>query len=102
MKTQGRLVRQMRMEMGKIMDDNVGPFRDGKSLEKARLGIAKLQKEPISVSEHSHVFNAELQSGYELWFMLELARCNIISAIERKESRGGQTRAQSPHKGYDT
>jgi succinate dehydrogenase / fumarate reductase flavoprotein subunit len=96
MNNKGRLVRQVRMDMGRIMDDFVGPFRDAKMLEKARTEIAKLKKEPIAVSEHAKIFNAELQAAYELWFMLELAECTVLSAIERKESRGAHTRTDYP------
>jgi succinate dehydrogenase / fumarate reductase flavoprotein subunit len=96
MGNRGRLVREIRMDMGKAMDDLAGPFRDAKMLEKARIGIARLKKEPIAVSEHARIFNAELQAAYELWFMLELAECTVLSAIERKESRGAHSRTDHP------
>jgi succinate dehydrogenase / fumarate reductase flavoprotein subunit len=96
MKNKGRLVRDIRSDMGRTMDDRVGPFRDAKMLEQAKNNIAKMKKEPIAVSEHSHVFNAELQAAYELWFMLDLAECTIQSAIDRKESRGAHTRTDYP------
>ncbi|HSB46554.1 MAG TPA: FAD-binding protein [Candidatus Bilamarchaeum sp.] len=96
MKNEGRLVRHLRFELGKAMDDFAGPFRDGAMLGKAREAVARLKKEPIAVSEHSHVFNAELQAAYELWFMLDLAQCTVASAMDRKESRGAHSRTDFP------
>jgi len=90
--------RDIRLKMGKIMDDFVGPFRDAKMLETARKEIAKLKKdfENVAVTEHSDVFNAELQAAYEVSFMLELAECVVASAMHRTESRGAHTRTDYP------
>lgn len=86
--------REIRIKMGKVMDDFAGPFRDAGILEQAKTEIAKLKKEfqGVALTEHSSVFNAELQAAYETAFMLELAECMIASAIDRKESRGAHTR----------
>ena len=48
------------------------------------------------VSEHSGVFNAELQAAYELSFMLELASCIVSTAMDRRESRGAHYRTDFP------
>ena len=90
--------RDIRIKMGKVMDDFVGPFRDGKMLETAKKEIAKLKKEyeNVAVTERSSVFNAELQAAYEVSFMLELAECIVASAMHRTESRGAHTRTDYP------
>ncbi|MDO8553516.1 MAG: FAD-binding protein [Candidatus Micrarchaeota archaeon] len=90
--------RDIRMKMGKVMDDYVGPFRDEKMLDHAKDEIARLKKEfeDIALTEHSNVFNVELQAAYEVSFMLELAECTVASAIDRKESRGAHTRTDYP------
>ena len=92
----GKMPREVRIVMGRVMDDNVGPFRNANLLDRAREDITKLKKEPIMVSEHSDVFNAELQAAYELQFMLELAECVVASAINRTESRGAHYRTDYP------
>jgi succinate dehydrogenase / fumarate reductase flavoprotein subunit len=92
----GTMPRRIRLALGKTMDEDAGPFREAKMLERAGKEIAKLKKEKIYVSEHSGVFNAELQAAYEAYFMLELAECIVASAIERKESRGAHWRTDYP------
>ncbi|MFN7991007.1 MAG: FAD-dependent oxidoreductase [Candidatus Micrarchaeia archaeon] len=98
MKNSGRITRLMRMEMGAAMDGHAGPFRDGTMLEEGLRKIRRLKAERISVSEHSQVFNAELQAAFELRFMLDLAECTVISAAERKESRGAHSRTDFPER----
>ena len=90
--------RNIRIKMGKVMDDFVGPFRDAKMLETAIKKIHELKKEfsKVAVTEYSNVFNFELQSAYETMFMLELAECTAMSAIHRTESRGAHFRTDYP------
>ncbi len=90
--------RQVRQKMGKAMDDHAGPFRDAASLGEGRAAIARLEKEAVMVSEHSGVFNAELEEAYELSFMLRLAGCIVESAIARTESRGAHWRTDFPQR----
>ncbi len=88
--------RDIRMEMGRVMDEDAGPFRDQAGLERGMDGIKRLKSRKVMVSEHSGVFNAELQAAFELRFMLELAACTIASAMDRKESRGAHFRTDFP------
>lgn len=91
-----RMPREIRVMLGKSMDEQVGPFRDAKMLEKAKDELARLKTERIAVTEHSGIFNAELQAAYELSFMIELAGCTAESAALRKESRGAHCRTDYP------
>ncbi|MBI5223265.1 FAD-binding protein [Candidatus Micrarchaeota archaeon] len=91
-----RTPRTIRNELGHVMDEMVGPFRNKEMLKEARDRVQKLRKEKIGVSEHGKIFNAELVNAFELDFMLDLASCTIESALERKESRGAHTRTDYP------
>jgi succinate dehydrogenase flavoprotein subunit len=42
------------------------------------------------------VFNQDVLGALELHFMLDNAECIVISALERKESRGAQYRTDFP------
>ncbi|MBI5227490.1 FAD-dependent oxidoreductase [Candidatus Micrarchaeota archaeon] len=90
--------RDIRLRMGKLMDEEVGPFRDENMLKNAISEIKKLKKEfaNVVVSEHSSVFNHELRAAYETFFMLDLAQCTAVSALNRTESRGAHTRTDYP------
>lgn len=89
-------IREIRMKMGRVMDNEAGPFRDGTMLKRAQTAIARLKRGMVMVSEHNEVFNAELQSAYELMFMLDLAECTVRSAMHRTESRGAHYRTDYP------
>lgn len=92
----GKMPREIRIELGKIMDNYVGPFRNEEMLKTAYFEIEKLNSTKLFVSEHNDIFNAELQAAYEISFMLSLAKCIVISALDRKESRGAHTRLDYP------
>jgi succinate dehydrogenase / fumarate reductase flavoprotein subunit len=94
----GAMPREAIMEMGRIMDEGAGPFRNRRMLDRAREGILRLRKREICVSEHSDTFNYELKIAYELHFMLEAALCALESAILRKESRGAHFRTDFPRR----
>ena len=96
MKDAGRSPREIRMDMGRLMDDLAGPFRDAAMLGKAQEGLTRLAREKMALGEHDRVFNAELQEAYEVLFMLALARCIVLSAVTRTESRGAHFRTDHP------
>ncbi len=94
----GLMPRDIQAKLGKVMDDYVGPFRDANMLAKAQQEIALLKRQfaNVAVTEHSKVFNAELQAAYEVAGMLELAECTAASAAHRTESRGAHCRTDYP------
>ncbi len=95
-KSGAKMPREVRLVMGRSMDDHAGPFRDAASLEEGAREIRSLALETVMVSEHSGVFNAELEAAYELSFMLSLAGCVLGSAKARTESRGAHYRTDFP------
>ena len=55
----------------------------------------------MSIDDKGTVFNQDLLGALELQFMLDNAECIIVSAIERKESRGAQYRTDFPDRNDD-
>lgn len=88
----------IRMTMEETMDENVGIYRDAKTLEDGLKTILELQQKlkHVQLKDKSKIFNTELISCLELKSMLTLGEATIRSAMERKESRGSHTRSDFP------
>ena len=55
----------------------------------------------MAIDDKGTVFNQDVLGALELQFMLDNAECIVISAIERKESRGAQYRTDFPERNDD-
>jgi fumarate reductase flavoprotein subunit len=94
-KTGGReRIATIRTEMQTTVETAAGIYRDEASLVE---GVGKLQElqqryKNISLDDHSHTFNTELESALELGYMLDVAESIIKSALHRTESRGAHQR----------
>ena len=98
-KTGGReRIAALRAEMHEIMEESAGIYRTGAALEKATDRLQRLQErsDDVSLDDHSHTFNTELTAALELFYMLDVARTIIQSALERQESRGSHQRTDFP------
>jgi len=94
----GRRVSELKAELGQTMDKYVAVFRDEAGLDTA-LGIVRRLKEEaqdVAIDDKGTVFNQDVLGALELQFMLDNAEAIVISAIERKESRGAQFRTDYP------
>jgi succinate dehydrogenase / fumarate reductase, flavoprotein subunit len=76
-----------------IMWNNVGIIRDAEKLKLAQREIKKLQDEAQSLGEED---TSQLQACLEVQDMLKTAEVIILSALERKESRGAHYRSDYP------
>ena len=78
-------------------------FRDEDGLRGALETVQRLQEEAqdVSVDDKGSVFNQDVLGALELQFMLDNAECIVVSAIERKESRGAQFRTDFPERNDD-
>jgi succinate dehydrogenase / fumarate reductase flavoprotein subunit len=76
------------------MDKNAQVYRTEDSLNEALAVIGKLRKryENISVQDKGQRFNTDLLEAIELGFLLDLAEVLVVTARERRESRGGHYR----------
>lgn len=92
---------QLRQKMQKTMTDNVGVFRTEESISKAIDDLREIRHEydtQIHIDDKGHTFNTDLLEAWELGCLLELAEVTAISALARKESRGGHARDDYPER----
>jgi succinate dehydrogenase / fumarate reductase flavoprotein subunit len=84
--------------MKSVMFDLVGIYRTEKDMEKAIEKVRELQVryKEIKVADTGKIFNTDLINAWELGNMLEIAELIAISALNRKESRGGHSREDYP------
>jgi succinate dehydrogenase / fumarate reductase, flavoprotein subunit len=96
----GRRVSEIKAELGETMDKYVAVFRDEAGLRTALETVRRLQEEArdVNVDDKGSVWNQDVLGALELEFMLDNAEAIVISAIERKESRGAQYRTDFPER----
>ena len=90
----------LRLEMGEIMHEFTGVFREEAGLLEAQRRIHAVRERYPNVSVHDkgRVFNTDLLAVLELDFMFDCAETIIASALARKESRGAHTRTDYPER----
>ncbi len=96
----GRRVSEVKAELGKTMDKYVAVFRDEAGLGTALEHVRRLKEEAtdVAIDDKGTVFNQDVLGALELQFMLDNAEAIVLSAIERKESRGAQFRTDFPER----
>jgi succinate dehydrogenase / fumarate reductase flavoprotein subunit len=94
----GDRVAQIRWDMGISMDKNVAVFRTASALEEERETLSKLKERyaKVGIDDKGKVFNTDLLFHLELDFLLDCAEATVLTAIERKESRGAHYRLDYP------
>jgi succinate dehydrogenase / fumarate reductase flavoprotein subunit len=100
---EGRRVSELKAELGATMDKYCAVFRDEDGLRTALEVVRRLKEEAetVSVDDKGSVFNQDVLGALELQFMIENAEAIVVSAIERKESRGAQYRTDFPERNDD-
>ena len=96
----GRRVSEIKDELGAVMNRHVAVFRDEEGLQTAADTVARLKEEAASayIDDRGRVFNQDVLGAIELGYMLDTAETIVLSAIERKESRGAQFRTDYPER----
>jgi fumarate reductase flavoprotein subunit len=94
----GEKISTIRTEMQRVMEDNVGIYRDENSLKQAcsLIGDLKKRMKNAVVEDKDRVYNTDLVSALELDFMLDVAETIPYAALARKESRGAHSRTDYP------
>ncbi|MFI7244466.1 succinate dehydrogenase flavoprotein subunit [Streptomyces qinglanensis] len=90
----------IRKALQATMDKNVMVFRTEQTLKEAVEEIGALRKRfrDISVQDKGKRFNTDLLEALELGNLLDLAEVTAVSALARKESRGGHYREDFPNR----
>ncbi|MCF6526098.1 succinate dehydrogenase flavoprotein subunit [Streptomyces sp. JJ36] len=93
-------VTEIRKALQDTMDRNVMVFRTEQTLKEAVEDIGQLRKRyrNVSVQDKGKRFNTDLLEAIELGNLLDLAEVTAVSALARKESRGGHYREDYPNR----
>jgi len=91
-------VARIRRDLQETMDLNAQVYRTEATLKQALTDVAELKRRyrHISVQDKGTRYNTDLLEAIELGFLLDLAEVTVVSALERKESRGGHAREDYP------
>jgi succinate dehydrogenase / fumarate reductase flavoprotein subunit len=100
----GRRISEIKDELGTMMNEKCAVFRDEAGLTEAHEIIRRLKEEAsvAAVDDRGTVFNQDVLGAIELGYMLDVAECIVMGALERKESRGAQFRLDFPKRDDDT
>jgi len=90
----GETVSGLRGEMNATMEKGVGIYRSEASLRQSCDIISDIRARyaNIELQDKSNVYNTDLLQVLELGAMIEVAQAIVVSALERRESRGSHQR----------
>ncbi|MER6621099.1 succinate dehydrogenase flavoprotein subunit [Streptomyces sp. NPDC000931] len=93
-------VATIRRELQETMDANVMVFRTEQTIKTAVEKIAELREryKNVAIQDKGRRFNTDLLEAIELGNLLDLAEVMAVSALARKESRGGHYREDYPNR----
>jgi succinate dehydrogenase / fumarate reductase flavoprotein subunit len=94
----GRRVSALKDELGESMNKYAAVFRDEAGLQTCHEIVRRLKEEAehATIDDRGTVFNQDVIGAIELGYMLDCAEAIIVGALERKESRGAQSRTDYP------
>jgi succinate dehydrogenase / fumarate reductase flavoprotein subunit len=97
---EGRRLSEIKDELGSTMNEYVAVYRTEEGLTKAHEIVHRLKEEAAKayVDDQGTVFNQDVLGALELGYMLDCADMTIVSALDRKESRGAQFRLDYPER----
>ena len=96
----GDRVASLRLAMGRSMNNNLAVYRHQAGMEETLRELADLKERysTVPVDNKGRVFNTDLVFALELGFMLDCAEAVTVSALDRKDSRGAQSRTDYPER----
>ena len=100
-RTEGELFSSLREEAKTTMEECCGIFRDEQRLERGLARIREIRRRydnNVFLSSKQDSYNTELLNILELGNILELSEVILLSAFNRKESRGAHFRRDYPER----
>jgi succinate dehydrogenase / fumarate reductase flavoprotein subunit len=99
----GRRISALRDELGTVLNEKCAVFRTQEGLSEAYDVIRRLKEEAevACIDDRGTVYNQDVLGAIELGYMLDVAECTVVGALERKESRGAQFRLDFPKRDDD-
>ena len=93
-------VGRLREEMQDVMNANFQIYRTAADMRVGLRQVRELKERyaRVQIDDKHRIFNTALQEAYELGYMLDLAECIAIGALNRTESRGGHARRDFPER----
>ncbi|MEW2398615.1 succinate dehydrogenase flavoprotein subunit [Streptomyces sp. NPDC046862] len=93
-------VADLRRELQDTMDANVMVFRTEQTIKTAveKIGELRERYRNVAIQDKGKRFNTDLLEAVELGNLLDLAEVMAVSALARKESRGGHYREDYPNR----
>jgi fumarate reductase flavoprotein subunit len=84
----------LRREMNNSMEEGAGIYRTEESLRESCAVMADIRRRygDIELADKSNVFNTDLIQTLELGTMIDVAQAIVVSAFNRRESRGSHQR----------
>ena len=94
----GDRVAAVRLGMGQSMNTNLAVYRNQAGMEESLRDLTELGERysSVPVDNKGRIFNTDLVFALELGFMLDCAEAITVSALDRKDSRGAQSRTDFP------
>ncbi len=91
---------QIRLEMQHTMQKHAAVFRDSALLSEGvdKMAQVNRQLEDVAVSDRSLIWNTDLIETLELDNLMSQAVCTMVSAENRKESRGAHAHEDFPNR----
>ncbi len=86
---------ELRKTMQDVMMADVGVFREERGMQSALDCVRELKQRyntDLSIDDRGFKFNTDLFEAWELGCLLDMAEATAVSALARKESRGGHSR----------
>jgi succinate dehydrogenase / fumarate reductase, flavoprotein subunit len=89
---------RIRIELGDVMMDCVGVFRDEGTLTSALSRVRELKSRHVRVrvQDRGRIFNTDLLEAREVGYLLDCAETTVVAALSRTESRGAHSREDYP------